>query len=143
MVIPCRPIKYVGIVVTDIEIYIREPVIKKVLGWIKSHLGSLQELPASTGAKNVRRYRTLEFQPEISISIQSGIDGGPYTCIWFDSPHTPWSSDIDCARDAFSAFALPVQCDPGPDSPHQDDFFRIDESGERIVRLKDGLLGSV
>jgi len=126
----------------DIEIYIREPVLKRVLGWIKSNLGPIEELAVDKSQKGVRMYKTLEFLPTISIVIQAGIEGGPYVGIWFDADKTPWNTDVDCARDAFAAFGLPVQCDPGVEHENQDDFFRIDAAGESIVRLKDGLLGS-
>lgn len=125
----------------DIEIYIREPVLKRVLGWIKSELGPLKEFPVDKSQKGVRMFRATEHQPEIPIMIQTGIEGGPYVGVWFDSSQTPWDSDVACARAAFEAFGLPVQCDPGPEHDNQDDFFRIDDQGERIVRLKDGLLG--
>ncbi len=125
----------------DIEIYIREPVLKRVLGWIKSVLGPLEELPVDKSQKGVRMFRATECQPVMPIMIQTGIEGGPYVGIWFDSGETPWGSDVDCARAAFEAFGLPVQCDPGPEYDNQDDFFRIDDKGESIVRLKDGLLG--
>lgn len=125
----------------DIEIYIREPVLKRVLGWIKGVLGPLEELPVDKSQKGVRMYRAQEQQPPIPIVVQTGIEGGPYVGIWFDSDKTPWESDVECAREAFAAFGLPVQCDPGPEYDNQDDFFRIDDAGEQIVRLKDGLLG--
>lgn len=127
---------------SDIEIYIREPVLKRVLGWIKSKLGPIEELPVDQSQQDVRMFRTTEHQPSVPIMIQSSIEGGPYVGIWFDSSATPWSTDVDCARDAFEAFGLPVQCDPGPSHEDQDDFFRIDSSGESIVHLKDGLLGA-
>ncbi len=132
--------------VDDIEIYIREPVLKKLLGWLKSRLGPLQELgPGQPGAgrsKGARVYTTLEWQPPIPIHIQAGIEGGPYTCLWFKSAHTPWRTDAECAREVFAALGVPVQCDPGQEYEHQDDFLRIDGSGERVVRLSGGRLGS-
>lgn len=126
---------------SDIEIYIREPVIKRVLGWLKGVLGPLEELPVDRSQPDVRMFHTLEHEPMIPVVIQSAIEGGPYVGVWFDSDQTPWQSDVECAKQAFEAFGLPVQCDPGPDYDNQDDFFRIDSEGERIVRLKDGLLG--
>lgn len=122
----------------DIEIYIREPLQKKVLGWIRSRLGPLQE----TGTVKRRTYRAIEHDPIIDIQIQTAVGGSPYTCIWFKSAHTPWQSDVECAREAYAALGLPVQCDPGPEHSHPDDFFRIDAQGERMVRLRGGQLGT-
>ncbi len=126
----------------DIEIYIREPVLKRVLGWIKSRLGPLEELEVDASQQGVRMFRTKEHQPQIPIVVQTGIESGPYVGIWFDSSKTPWATDVECAREAFEAFGLPVQCDPGADYEDQDDFFRIDETGESIVRLKEGMIGT-
>jgi len=127
---------------SDIEIYIREPVLKRVLGWIKSRLGPLEELSVDKSQRGVRMFRTTEHQPVIPIVVQTGVESGPYVGIWFDSASTPWKTDVECAREAYEAFGLPVQCDPGVDHDDQDDFFRIDEKGESIVRLKDGLIGT-
>jgi len=125
----------------DIEIYIREPSIKRLLGWLKSELGRVDECPPNQGQKNVQVYRAVDTEPAIPIIIQLSVEGGPFVGVWFDSDKTPWQSDIECARAAFTAFGLPVMCDPGPEHDNQDDFYRIDAHGEQLVRLKGGKLG--
>ena len=123
----------------DIEIYIREPVIKRVLGWLKSELGSLETIRESG---KFRSYMAVENDPSFEVCLNLNVENSPYTAIWIKSGKSPWSNDIECARSAYKAFSLPVQCDPGPQSDHPDDFFRIDSDGERIVRLRDGQLGT-
>ena len=126
----------------DIEIYIREPALKRVLGWLKAELGNIEECPPNKAQKNVLVYRAVDFEPAIPIMFQLQVEGGPFVGIWFDSDKTPWPSDLECARAAFKALGLPVMCDPGPEHHDQDDFLRIDDSGESLVRLKGGKLGS-
>jgi len=126
----------------DIEVYIREPVIRRVLGWLSSELGELEEVTAANAKPGVRSFRAVEQSPSIPIMINQAVEGSAYTGIWFNADNTPWASDADCARAAYKAFSLPVQCDPGPEHNGQDEFLRIDDQGERLVVLKNGQLGN-
>jgi len=126
----------------DIEIYIREPAMRRVLGWLTSELGELEEVTADTAKSGVRSFRAVAQSPTIPIMIHQAVEGSAYTGIWFNAGNTPWTSDADCARAAFEAFALPVQCDPGPENSGQDEFLRIDDQGERLVTLRGGQLGN-
>ncbi len=131
----------------DIEVYIREPVIKRVLGWLKSELGELQEVTdekvKARPNNKVRKFRAVEQSPTIPILINQEAEGSAYTCIWFNAANTPWETDAECARAAYKAFSLPVYCDPGKEYSGQDEFLRIDEKGEQVVELKGGQLGKV
>lgn len=126
----------------DIEIYIREPVIRRVLGWLTSELGELEEVTAERAKPGVRSFRAVAQSPTIPIMIHQSVEGSAYTGIWLNADNTPWASDADCARAAFATFALPVQCDPGSEHSGQDEFLRIDDKGERLVTLKGGQLGN-
>lgn len=121
----------------DIEIYLREPVIKRVVGWLKSELGELEEVSSSA---SYRRFLAVDYTPAIPISININVEKTVFTAVWIDSSESPWGSDIECAKSAYAAFSIPVLCDPGSLSDHMDDFYRIDDEGERVVRLKDGSL---
>jgi len=126
----------------DIEIYIREPAIRRVLGWLASELGELEEVTLDSAKPGVRSFRAVAQSPTIPVMIHQAVEGSAYTGIWFNAGNTPWTSDADCARAAFAAFSLPVQCDPGPEHNGQDEFLRIDDKGERLVTLKGGQLGN-
>lgn len=136
------PLDSVEDIMQDIEIYIREPMIRRLIGWLTSELGELEEVTGAKAKAGVRSFRAVEQSPSIPIMINQAVDGSAYTGVWFNADNTPWASDAECARAAFAVFSLPVQCDPGAEHEGQDEFLRIDDKGERLVTLKNGQLGN-
>lgn len=95
---------------SQIEIYVRDCSIAEVLAWAGSRLGRVGT-PEAAGDATV--YET-SCGPLI---VTPAIEGGPFVSLWFNTPRTPWETDLDCARDAARELGCPVRCDPGPHYP--------------------------
>lgn len=110
----------------EIEIYVRDCNVADVLAWAKSRLGDLTRAEAAGDA-------TVYETPCGPLIITPAIEGGPFVSLWFNTPHTPWRTDVDCARDAARELRCTVRCDPGqqyPEVPQQSSTF-LEIAGER------------
>jgi hypothetical protein len=92
----------------DIEIYLRDDHIQDLLGWLGSEVGTLN-LTVPTG---LTQRGVLQAGSAIPLMIVRKA-AGKWASIWFDSPHTPWASDADCARAVHAALGQEVRCSVG------------------------------
>jgi hypothetical protein len=103
----------------EIEIYVRDCKIADVLAWAKSRIGELARPDAAGDA-------TVYESPCGPLIITPAIEDGPFFSLWFNTPRTPWRTDVDCARDAARELGCIVRCDPGqhyPEVPPQSSTF--------------------
>ena len=115
----------------EIEIYLRDCPLDRLVTWLESVVGPLAPVEAGGAA--------LVYRSSIGpIVVTQGIEGGPFVGVWFNSPNTPWATDVDCARQAARELERVVRCCPGPDFPDvpcwvADQFLEIAGGMEQIV----------
>lgn len=90
----------------EIEIYIRGCSISQLLAWIETVVGAVSP-PQEAGAAMVYATRVGP------LIITPSVEGGPFMSVWFNTPASPWATDLDCARDAARTLGCTVRCDPG------------------------------
>lgn len=98
----------------SLEIYARECPSAAVNDWLADTFGGVECVSTEPAL-------TFEFVYEtetIRVFVAEGIEGGPYTSIWFNGPVLPWKKARFCARDAHQFLDVEVICDR--DGPEQD-----------------------
>ncbi len=119
---------------TDIEIYLFNAKLNDIIEWLKKRFLLLMPHTTATGHTHTYRFfAKTETETITIIIIEKIVDG--YTSIFFDSPHTPWNTDLECARDAFSHFLLEVRCCAASWLPEQnpDEWLSICQEGESVI----------
>ncbi len=115
----------------DIEIYVRGCSTERLVAWLESVVGPLGPLEAAGAA--------IVYPSRIGpVVLTPRIKGGPFVSVWFNSPNTPWATDVDCARQVARELCCVVRCDPGlhfPEAPlwASDQFLDIADGVEKIV----------
>jgi hypothetical protein len=113
----------------DIEIFIRNCPNDRLLTWIETAIGSLGP-PEDAGDAQV--YPSL-----IGAVIVTPVEDGTFTGVWFNISHSPWLTDVDCARQATRELMCVVRCDPGQHFPEvhpaSDVFLEVDGDVENLV----------
>lgn len=121
----------------DIEIYVQDPEQSQIDQWFS-------ELFTTVSASKRLDKRTLAYEVTTPAGVQFAVNvvekaAGKYWSIWFDSPETPWATDIDCARAAFAYFGKTIRCSVGswePDQP-MDLWWQISSKGEGEISWPD------
>lgn len=115
----------------DIEIYVLSCPLEKILDWLKEDFHVTYTHSPTELCTKV----TLEMNGHpIHATILEQAAGKRFTCIWFNSANTPWNSDIECARHAYTALDCEVRCnyqgweEEGDQDP--DLWWRINKNGE-------------
>jgi hypothetical protein len=86
----------------DIEIYLMKAEPSAVKAWLKSVFGELQERSAQLWQVQYQgQSMELFFDPKAEKNFAS---------LWFKQNHTPWLTDLDCARAAHLALGVEVRC---------------------------------
>ena len=115
----------------DIDIYVRDCPIERLITWLESVVGPLASAE-DAGAATVYPSR---IGPVI---VTPGIEDGPFVGVWFNSPNSPWATDVDCARQVAWELGCVVRCCPGEHFPEvpwwaSDQFLEIVGGVEQIV----------
>lgn len=114
----------------EIMIYVRGCTVARMLDWAASRLGELST-PEVVGDA------TVYGSPCGPLIVTAGIEDGPFVSLWFNTPHTPWQTDVDCGRDAARELGCTVRCDPGQHfpgvSPHSPVFLEVVGDRETLV----------
>lgn len=116
----------------DREFYVAATSIEEATTWLKSRLGE----PTKSGKAGKRQWKLqFDYQGHVLpvLIIEEASPG--FTSIWVDSPHTPWETDQDAAREAFAFFAREVRAIASGWSEDQDpdEWWSLDNEGERLI----------
>ncbi len=123
----------------DIEIYIKAAPTAAVVDWLDQQFAEVETVKQQG---KVNHYR-VSWQGESIPVLVVEKAGGIYTSVYFESPHTPWQQDIDCARQAYEYFAehtditgLEVRCVPGSwqEGDDPDAWLAINADGEQAIQ---------
>ncbi|MBB1485109.1 hypothetical protein [Oceanospirillum sediminis] len=121
----------------DIEIYVNDPELEQIVQWLNEVFASVEE-PVRLD-KRTLLYKTINADgKEIPVNVVEKA-AGKYWSVWFDSPESPWATDIDCARAAFAYFNTTIRCSVGswePDQP-MDLWWQISKKGEGEISWPD------
>ncbi|NWO57242.1 hypothetical protein [Chromohalobacter israelensis] len=112
----------------DIEIYLAKTDIEAIQQWLDEHLEAPS--PLVKRGKHQWRARARHAASEIPILlVENAADG--FASLWFDSPHTPWPRDVDCARAAARTLGCEVRCSLGGWQPgdEPDRFWQVRADG--------------
>src|SRR5207248_4042795 len=90
---------------SDIEVYVRDCPMERLGAWLQSVFGPL-EAPVEAGDAVVYTGSTGP------VVVTPGIEGGPFVGVWFNTPLSPWATDVDCARQAARELGCTVRCCP-------------------------------
>lgn len=121
----------------DIEIYVKDVSVEDVRRWLEQRLGTLAAAPVKGTMAHFRAERDGDAIP---VRVISNAVGKAWTCVWLDSPVTPWADDLACGRDCFAVLGKEVRCSAGAwDEERGDDpdaFIRINADGEKAISWK-------
>jgi hypothetical protein len=114
----------------DVEIYVRDCPPDRLFAWLEGVVGLLGPAEEAGSA--------LVYPSRVgAVVVCPGIEGGPFVGIWFNTPDSPWRTDVECARQAARELECTVRCDPGkqfaPVHPASDVFLEIGGGEERLV----------
>lgn len=114
----------------EIEVYISEYSPKRLMSWLEKMFGPL-ELRGKTGLATT-------YKSDIGpIIIAPKVEDGPFTSIWFNTPNSPWATDVDCARHVSKELDCVVRCCPGkhfPEVPQESNIFvEISDGKESLI----------
>jgi hypothetical protein len=91
----------IGPIPQDIEIYVAGISGQQALDWLAGRFPDHESArPAGKRQWRQRLHHDGKTLPVLVIE-----DAAPgFTSIWFDSPPSPWPTDLDCAQEAFQHF---------------------------------------
>ena len=110
----------------DIEIYLKRVTADEVIQWLEQVFGSavVERTDPNTRCQ----------LGDVFCTITEQVAKGGYTSVWFESNQTPWTTDHECAKQAFEYFKVETRCSTGGWEGEDDGgWLRITEKGEQLV----------
>ncbi|WP_018918281.1 hypothetical protein [Vreelandella zhanjiangensis] len=101
----------------DIEVYVARVSHDTLNAWLASALSAPPLTPAGKGKWKTRGMHQGE---EVPILLVDNVADG-FASLWFDSSHTPWMTDQECAQHAAEALQTEIRCSLGGWHPGNDD----------------------
>lgn len=92
----------------DIEVYIKECSIDEIIDWLNTVFDDVNA--RSPLDKASIKVTCISGDNRIPLTIYTGAAGKLYTSLWFQSAHTPWAADIDCATAIANTLNKEVRC---------------------------------
>ncbi|PMR76199.1 hypothetical protein [Billgrantia endophytica] len=115
----------------DIEIYLAQAPLDALDAWLGERLDAAPLSPAGRRKWQTRGHHDGQTVP--ILLVENAADG--YASLWFDSAHTPWARDADCAREVAERLGVEVRCSLGSWQPGDDPdrFWRVLPDGSEAV----------
>ena len=114
----------------DIEIYIKGSDIAAIEKWLAGVFRTVKL--GDNGNKVIHGELVLDEGVDHCdlLTIKNAVKG--YTSVWFKQNHTPWDTDLDCARSAWRAMQQEIRASAGSwsEGAEPDLFHCINDSGE-------------
>jgi len=111
-----------------IEIYVRDLSADEAVPWLRE---VFQEVVRDEDAL-VLTYEGTYDGGTVPVQIAEGVEGGPYTSVWFNAPEMPWETATACAREAQEGLGKEVLCFLNdPEKPWT--MLRVTAEGEEYV----------
>lgn len=108
----------------------------RLLHWAEQTLGPARRI---LGEGNTSVYQFTSDGRVIPMVVTVNSEGELWMSVWFNSPHTPWMTDLDCARDVARVLGSEVRCAPeSPISAEPPDMFvQLQNGREQLINWQD------
>lgn len=100
----------------DIEVYVARVAHDTLNTWL-AH--ALSAPPLTAAGKGKWKTRGMHQGEEVPILLVDNAADG-FASLWFDSSHTPWMTDQECAQHAAEALQTEIRCSLGGWHPGDD-----------------------
>lgn len=115
----------------DIEIYLKNVSAEAVIKWLSERFNGcdiLKQARVVTEAEVTYNDQALPV-----LIVEKAQDG--FTSVLFNSKQTPWTSDKECAQEAFGVFKVEIRCnaDSWKEGDAPDEWLSISEDGEKLI----------
>jgi len=118
----------------DIEIYLAGINARRAQEWLETVLGK----PSTSAARGIQTQLRFDTQHHTIPVLVVEKAAGRYTSLWFDSPATPWATDLECAREARQFFQCEVRCihSGWQEGDDPDEWWSLTAEGERLIQWR-------
>jgi hypothetical protein len=122
----------------DIEIYLQTADSLPIREWLGQRLAP--ETPPDWRPAGKKQWKTTLAHAGHRIPALIIEEASPgFLSVWLDSPHSPWATDCDCAREIFSQCGGVIRATSGSwqEGDDPDLWWEISASGERELHWPD------
>ena len=125
----------------DVEIYIKDPDLEKILHWL-GHAFDVVAVNGGANDKNAKKMTMTATTGEEQVQcvfLRNAVKGN-FASLWFKSAATPWANDHDCAASAYQSLQTEIRCSTGAwqstDSEDDESWLCFNADGEFTVSWK-------